>query len=369
MIIQASSPPDLGTTHPRTAIPDLRTLLGTCSFDLKNCLIALQRCLYVSSPSAAEELWSLRTPGTVAASLPVPPPTALREFFRALIEQLTDSDPVDSRWKAPLREKSARIYAMEHPHAIHSVMAANLEPLREALAANRINGEWISEYLAKVGAAHSAFFITSPVAGDLSLIATIVGLAWPMRYSFGSGFRMDQLLADNSLESFLTAITQQAPSRGEIMALMRKGCLGMQSKGEELQDSTVAVESIAQFYAQLFASTPWLRGASRGLDFLRRQDQAGFHSSAWDLTLASNMCDVRSVVAGAAMMAQFADSLDSRDLFYRRDEIQEERARNGDAAAERRADQILETEMLYPPFAKPFLLGQTTLFASRRPSG
>ena len=120
-------------------------------FDLKLCIIALQRFLYCGLLTSAEELWWLRgtrtqvkmgqwteirrqgvapfytySDGAIGRSgwklppnvrredvgvitVPTPIPTSLRDYFKLLIENLNPNDPVDKQWKGPLLER-AKVY-------------------------------------------------------------------------------------------------------------------------------------------------------------------------------------------------------------------------------------------------------------------
>ena len=387
--------------QPRNYLPDPRGRSPE-QFDIRNCVVALQKFLFCGSPTSAEEFWwrrgvdrgergpwteirgqgvpsfyifndgvngrsgwelppDVRPEDVTVISLPSPAPKTLRNYYKLLVDQFDENDS----WMKDLRVRIKRIEEMEIPNYDQIVTYQSLNQIRSKLASEQINAEYLEEFISNVDKSYNNFRITGPIAADLAMIAKVLCLAIPYRFMFVPGFRMDSLIAENSLASCLSNLVNYSLVPGEMTKLIRQACDYMQSKGEELQDSALNAENSGEFYGRIYGSIFWFFGAQKGLNFLIASNPS-FPSEANDIRIALNYCEERGVVSMVSVQNQFADTLDYRELLGHVMEIEKERQLHGESAAEQLADQYIETEMLYPPYAKNCLLGHTKLFPHRK---
>jgi hypothetical protein len=139
----------------------------------------------------------------------------------------------------------------------------------------------------------------------------------------------------------------------------------LREETETMLDRASAAGSFGEFYGRIFESIPLAYGAKRAYLFLAGATEG---DRAAEYKRAANICDERFAAANGALNIDFANSMDWRYLLAHRRQIESERRRNGEWAAQRVADEYIKLSMLYPPFVAPFLLGQTaTLTLSKAP--
>jgi hypothetical protein len=391
------------TNVPDNYLIDPGDLMQNEAFDLRSCIIALQRFLLSTTPPASEQMWfqipylrnrpigqwvetrvgqeapwytfndgkSGRSSSTLPAdvrpedlyivSVPSLKSTALRDYFDSLVAQFDDNDAGDRQWKERLRKWAKFPRPMYAPDHRERTFKSDLNLLGQLLGSGNVTAEVLDNFIPEVIKSYTDFQVHSVLAGDLCLVAKVLGSAFPYRYTFEIAGGMASLTNCDTLETFLIGLLDHSPVPSEMYKLIANACEYMQSKGEELQDSAMQAEHVGEFYGRIFASMVWLRAAIRGFNFM-----VGTEGASDKVRVAISVCDERLVVATVSMRIQFADSMDYRELLGHRLVIKKRRAEAGEEAAELLADQYIETEMLYPPFAKACLLGQTDWFPKRK---
>jgi len=371
-------------------------------FDLKWCVVALQRFLLSRGPKEAERAWWLRgvvpshtngkwlqllergeepffilsdgvrgrssftLPADVrpddlsVISLPSPVPRILYDYFVRLIEQFDDNNAEDRVWKNTLSRRASLIREM---YNVPLALPGPSPYLSALLAATKQHSTpLIDGFVARVSLDFTSFQISGPLAAELYLMGEIVRLALPYRYLFEPlGYLLESALVDDTLESILLNILEHSIAPPTMFKVIAEACKNLQSRGEEFLHLAEDADAIGQFYGLIFSSQPLILAAGRGLKFLLAKQEAGEEAR-----VAVNVCAELGTVGNLVMQVQFADSLDHRDLLSWREWIDQRRKESGEAAAEQLADQCLETNMFYPSFARAYLLGQTEYFPNYR---
>jgi hypothetical protein len=371
----------------------------TLPFDLRNCLIALQRSLMCLEPKVAEELWwqrgqtlpkgkwiETRQKGTaphymfigddmgrssttrpkvapeeiIIVELPATTPTVLREYFGRLLEEFDNKYPDDRSWSEPLHRRVMFLHAMYSPDCHQMALSAALEGLRDHLRPQAPDD--LDQFLTGVVSSHRDFDMYGRLAAELILIGTILKKALRHPFAVVPGASMESLLNCDNVESFLFNIVRQFENRGETLKLIKSACDEMQTHGESLQERAIQSDTLGHFYGGLFISVPWLLGAHRGFTFLiasnRRTDE---------VVVAANVCDERIAIANTSVGLHFPNTLDYRCLLSNREYVEKKRTEKGERAAAQIVDQFIDIELLYPSFVRPYLLRQTDDFPNRRP--
>jgi hypothetical protein len=372
-------------------------------FDIRNCSVALRRFLLSLSPASAEVRWwergiprpegrwveirekgepsfytfsdgtSGRSGRTLPAgvdrndlfvtTIPSPPPTVLREYFNRLTDQFPSNDP----WKEPQKKYSKILEEMYQPDYKPLVMDDALTDIRETLKVGAPEPSLLDQFEQDVNTSYINFQIPAYVGGELCLMARILKLIYPYRFTFVPGLQTDSPpdlvspLQESQVELLVSQLLGRSPVRGRILDAVWQACNQLQQQGEILQDSALETNNVGQFYGRLFASIIWLQGATKGLRLLEYME---IGKPSDKIRIQANVCEERVVISATSMHGQFADTLDKRDLILYRETVRRARKEKGEAVAEQLADQYIETHMFYPRFVRSVLLDKQASPAS-----
>jgi hypothetical protein len=230
-------------------LPDPSTLLsGENPFDLRMCVVALQRVLF-SHGAEAEKTWWVRgsdawapvgkwtelredgrepyyifSDGTSGRSSSVLPtgvrpedvsvliipkavPRLLRDYFVKLVDLFDDRDADSRQWKESLKVKIPIIDGLYATDYSKSVFGAGTKSFERAVAHGQGVESALDTFAASLVESHKNFLVAAPPVGDLILTATILRLAYELRYLFSPGVTLQSILsASDTLESFLNHV-------------------------------------------------------------------------------------------------------------------------------------------------------------------
>lgn len=381
-------------------------------FDLRSCIVALQRFIFSNGADRAEHRWwfagtippggdpstigrwiEVRDPngpssyfftdgviGRHATSLPPgvnaddvivrqkPSPLvpALFPYYARLIGLL---DPErDKEWIAVCRRRLEGIEAMYLPSYRERLESAYLAALSRLIEANE--PEPLLVLIAKVLSDYVNCLISGPVAGDVLLMLIIldqavqeyryVGVDALLREDVAS-FVQRTGYADNFL---VTLLEQGALGPQDVIDRVMRACEKLQSMIEMEQDTVAAhAQSAGRFYGSLYKSIAPGFGAQKGLTFITKVQSAV--TPPEQAVAELNVCDERTTTALCAMSEQFGNAIDLRDIILLRERVAFTRSRHGTRAAEEIVDQAIEIEMRYPAFQRDFLLGMSSFLPLR----
>jgi hypothetical protein len=171
---------------------------------------------------------------------------------------------------------------------------------------------------------------------------------------------MLSMLSSERSELVVLPLLHGAPSLA--LTAIGKTAADLQSTGEEHLAAARRARNIGEYYGSLFMSIPWLLAATKGFNIVAEF----FPDQRQRATINKNFCDELATLAMAAMRVQFFDSLDRRDVLSCREHIRVTRGTKGKSEAEALADQYIETDLFYPDYFRPFLLGDTDALPTRR---
>jgi hypothetical protein len=370
--------------------------------DLRSGIVALQRYLLCLNPTSAEESWWERSEhcpinkwcvrkrkgqepwyvfsdGITGRSGTVPPsnvkpedivvltapdetPNALQDFLHKLVEQFDEQEPDDLAWKTRLIAWWPVFTGMYLPDYAHRRVSEFLRRMNIILGNGMMPANVWNRILQDLTSDYTNFQVTADAVADMCLIVALTETLVEKR-DIGLEQGMPIPTENPSLVAFLSGIVHNSKKPDVVYSLLKNVCERMQDKGEQLQRETANAQHVGEFYGKLFASCQWFFAAQRGYRYILQEWGANQHQDVHGELI---FCEERHVIAISSLRAQFADSVDQRDLLSVREDIAIKRARHGDDVARQRAKEFIETKLQYPPYTMPFLLGDTNLFPLRR---
>jgi hypothetical protein len=281
----------------------------------------------------------------------LPPPTTLRDFLALLGETLAAEDPVESAYvlsrAQSLREdENASGYA--ESRILIDVLATSFAPqLSEAAV--------MAEYEKSLRQRYLSFNVRGDLVGFMYVL-THTALAADSKRALSRALRESAPANVHTIYEFIDFLLSAVMRFDGGIDWIAHAAAELADETEAVLDRAAQAKSVGVFYGAIFESVPLAYGAKRAYMFLASV-ASGDQSTEYQRL--ANVSDERLATAVAALEVDFANSMDWRYLLAHRREIARERQTMGDWAAERLANVYIDLAMLYPPFFRPFLLGQT----------
>jgi hypothetical protein len=381
-----------------TSPEDLSRL--TVPKDLRNAIAALSRLLRATRPSHEENRWAqqvtiakapgqwfeLRMRGVVTGymqasshmgrysherpkDVPVdqirqleailPPPTTLRDFLALLGEKLAAEDPIESRYvlarAQALRENENDSGYAESRILISALAASFAPPLSEAAV--------MAEYEVSLRERYLSFNIRGDLVGFMYLLAHTARAADPER-AFSQALRESGPADIHTIYEFIDFLLSKIAHREGGIGWIVQAATELATETETMLDRANGAKSVGKFYGRMFEVVPLAYGAKRAYTFLA---SATTSDQSAEYQRLANVSDERFATAMATLQIDFSNAMDLRYILAHRQEIARQRHKTGDWAAERLANEYIDIAMMYPPFFRPFLLGQTDTLELRLP--
>ncbi len=297
--------------------------------------------------------------GLDAAALPVidetgPAPTALREYMDSLAVTISETHP-------DAAEKIKSIAKLAWQADSEGWLRGELN---ELLSSHGQKGSQVSD--AEFAAAleketrhrYLHFEIPGALAATVLLLTRIACVAAPSNFIKLALDKPGALNIFNGPERFLLDVLKKFAMLDGGEENIAEACAQLQDEAESFADKAEAATRFGDFYGAIFESVPLAYSAQQGFGFLAGK---GFGKPG-QYRLLANVCEERVAPAYATMPLAFRDAMDWRELHRHRATIAEARKTGGGAAAEILADQYTKLSLLYPPFLRDFLLGNTDDF-------
>jgi hypothetical protein len=353
--------------------------------DSKYCLVALCRLLMSSSPVEAEYAWDKlglmasspdrwfevrrgtivqyqRGAETVRSSASQPsgvaredigriveplfPPTALRDYLTWLADAMPEQG---MRLKA--RARSTAIQGMD--------IAFERKELATFLTGAAKPG-FAESFAESLRRRYVRFAIPGSLAGRLLLLVSIAeaGQGLP---ALSKALRMPGRLNVLDAVAFTDDMLRKIARLDAGTAWIATASAQMKEQAGTLQEQAMGARTDGEFYGDVFLSAPPAYAAYFGFEYLAGMKTNPDRERHRRLLA---LCHERTAAATAALMTHFLDSIDGRQILLHRTGIARIRESEGEAAASLAAEQYLDVERLYPPFYRPFLLGESDILAT-----
>lgn len=294
-----------------------------------------------------------------AIDVPNPLPTELAAYFGIYLQLAADHvTDEDAGWMKFLMKASEALwdgYSDTFPSLSVAVAA---DPLVDAIAKGDNAVGLLAQNLQDTLSIYGDCGICARVASELCLMAEMLQ-KWcavePLANRRMLIRTYEMTRSFSSAKSQLALLVARSSSPTNLMAAIQVVAESMQEKGEEIQRIARGAPSLEQFYGTLYRSIPWLLGAVLAFEFLEGAAVPAPKSA----TISKNVCDELATLATTAMIVQFRNSLDNRDIVMRRKMAIERHQSKGASEAELLVDEWIETALSYPAIAKQFLLGTT----------
>jgi hypothetical protein len=331
----------------------------------------------------------------VVISVPLTTPTTLRDFLDRLIAQFDEQEETVRVWKKPLLARSRALREMGRSEYDRSLKQQFLAPVKNGFATTRgLNEDYFVALAKGVKAKFLDFEMAGWVAGELYFLIRVLTLLWPRRY-------MKQGYIWNEVGDDSAAILSLVCGYISGLDFIKQTSEAMLSEGEKVQASALDAQSVREFYGRVYESSLWLWGAFVGFSYIQSPNETfvwlaslgmlkpfgleepadmeaaapvlkqfglwgGSHAHYKEpARIAARVCDERLAIVGGSIGTHFGDCMDSRCLIQSRAQIEQKRFDQGEGAADQLADQMIEMQLLYPPWFKPFLLGKSSELRDR----
>lgn len=281
----------------------------------------------------------------------LPPPTTLRNFLSLLGEKLAVEEPIEAayvlaRAQALREDENATAYA-ESRILIDALAASFATQLTEAAV--------MVEYEKSLHKRYLSFDVRGDLVGFMYVLTRTARAAHPQR-AISRALRESEPTnihtINEFLDSLLSAVTRFDGGTGWIECAAGE----LAGETEATLDRASEAKSVGEFYGAIFEAVPLAYGSKRAYTFLANATSA---DQSAEYQRLANVSDERFATLVSALEIDFANAMDWRYVLSHRREIERERHRKGDWAAERLTDEYIDVGMVYPKLFRPFLLGQT----------
>ena len=376
--------------------------------DLKRCIQALLRVLFRVAPSEAERIWSYksarrynltsswyeirRREGTRYMSISPeggrtqsqrpenvdlkdfvviddtgPTPTALVDFLGCLSGKLERKSPEDENyWYALLvRIRTLRLAYIDAPNfydvldEIDKAAISGLVKSIEMLQKSSFPKTALADHLlSRTRLGFSRYEMFGTCAGISLFLILLFREADPIdlcKILFPKGDVPHHV-------DFASVIGSVMKKHKSGLEWIKKTARTMRQFAEQFQRIAGTLDSDVDFYNNIFESSAWAWGGFRVSTILSEID----HEEQSVFEIERNVCDELLATAAASLSTAFEDSLDLRCVRMQRDGVAYLRQHDGDLAADRRADELVDFALLFPPLYRSYLLGQSENLTLRR---
>jgi hypothetical protein len=374
--------------------------------DLRLCAVAALRSLLADQPNRPEEVWATkglflgypegqwfeissavglrymqvgrngrfsrdRPAGVgdsqlVKVTKPPGPFFGIRTFLDRMAGRFEDMH--DLEFGNLLRELSPALRAMGDGSFDAMEVRGFLKGCYGQLSSGQSAVPFVERYMAELLPRHSGFRIP----GYYVAYMLVLDGAWRamrerpvvdlMLASFNRPGQAIQDKIGNVNDLLLLVLKTLAGPAGEAQAAER-AIKSMHAVGEQLVRDARSAESVGVFYGKIYESCPWLYGAFRGYQFLA--NTTADPEKRREHGAAATFCEELSVRTRTSLDHIFGTWVGTGSLEGMRREIAHVRRKDGDFDAEMLADQRINSELLFPPFWRPYLLGQVDAVPAR----